>query len=154
MLYKFIGGGLLTWVELQDVLLDVEVALNNRPLSYVEDDLQLLALTPNWLLFGRQNLLPELDHHHLECPDLRKPAKYLKRCKGAMWRRWIDEYLLGLREQNPLKHPKNHNDVAEGDVMMVNDGERNREKWKIGIVDEQETMIVSCDKLITGRETR
>ena len=34
-LYKSIGGGLLTWAELQDVLLDVEVALNNRPLSYV-----------------------------------------------------------------------------------------------------------------------
>lgn len=34
---KSVGNGTLTWTELQDVLLDVEVALNNRPLSYVED---------------------------------------------------------------------------------------------------------------------
>jgi len=84
-LYNSIGGGLLTWAELQDVLLNVEVALNNRPLSYVEDDPQLPVLTPNSLLFGPPNLLPELEHHHLESPDLRKRAKYLKRCKDAMW---------------------------------------------------------------------
>ena len=30
-----------TWNELEEVLLDVEVALNNRPLSYLEDDAQL-----------------------------------------------------------------------------------------------------------------
>ena len=35
---KSVGNGTLTWRELQDVLLDVEVALNNRPLSYVEED--------------------------------------------------------------------------------------------------------------------
>ena len=61
-LYKSIGGGLLTWAELQDVLLDIEVALNNRPLIYVEDDPQLPVLTPNSLLFGKPNILPELEH--------------------------------------------------------------------------------------------
>ena len=35
---KRVGNGTLTWRELQDVLLDVEVALNNRPLSYVEEE--------------------------------------------------------------------------------------------------------------------
>ena len=35
---KSVGNGTLTWSELQDVLLNVEVALNNRPLSYVEED--------------------------------------------------------------------------------------------------------------------
>ena len=141
-LYKSIGGGFLTWAELQDVLLDVEVALNNRPLSYVEDDPQLPVLTPNSLLFGPPNLLPELEHHHLETPDLRKRAKYLKRCKDTMWRRWTDDYLRGLREQHRLKHSGSQSDIAVGDVMLVKDDERNRGKWKIGIVDE----------LITGRD--
>ena len=96
--HKTIGGGLLTWNELLDVILDIEVALNNRPLSYVEDDPQLPVLTPNSLLFGQPNLLPELEYHHLEIPDLRKRAKYLKRCKDMTWQRWTDEYLRGLRE--------------------------------------------------------
>ena len=65
-LHKTIGGGLLTWNELQDVILDIEVALNNRPLSYVEDDPQLPVLAPNLLLFGQPNL--ELEYHHLRVP--------------------------------------------------------------------------------------
>ena len=48
--YKQIGGGKLTFEELVDVVLDVEVALNNRPLSYIEDDVQLPVLTPNAML--------------------------------------------------------------------------------------------------------
>lgn len=44
--YKCIGNGLLTWPELCEIVLDVEVALNNRPLSYLEEDIQLPVLTP------------------------------------------------------------------------------------------------------------
>jgi len=110
-LYKSIGSGLLTWAELQVFLLDVEVAPNNRPLSYVEDDPQQPVLTPNSLLFGPPNLLPQLEHHQLESPDLRKRAKYLKRCKEAMWRRWTDDYLRGLREQHRLTHPGNQSEI-------------------------------------------
>ena len=58
-LNKTMGNGMLTWGELQDVLLDVEVTMNNRPLSYVEEDIQLPILTPNLLQFGRPNLLPQ-----------------------------------------------------------------------------------------------
>ena len=57
-LYKTIGNGLLSWMELQEVLLDVEVALNNRPLDYVEDDIQLPILTPSSLLHRQPNALP------------------------------------------------------------------------------------------------
>ena len=58
-LYECIWNGFLKWAELQEVLLDVEVALNNKSLSYVEDDVQLPIMTPNSLLFGQPNLLPE-----------------------------------------------------------------------------------------------
>ena len=37
--YKTIGNGTLTLEELEEVVLDVEVALNNRPLTYLEDDI-------------------------------------------------------------------------------------------------------------------
>ena len=43
--YKTIGCGLLSWAELEEVLLDVEITLNDRPLSYVEDDVALPILT-------------------------------------------------------------------------------------------------------------
>ena len=37
---------LLTFEGLQDGILEVEVALNNRPLTYLEDHIQLPVLTP------------------------------------------------------------------------------------------------------------
>ena len=81
---KTIGNANLTFDELKEVLLDVEVALNNRPLSYVEEDMQLPVLTPASM--------------HEEDMPLRKCAKYLQKCKDAMWQRWTREYLRGLQE--------------------------------------------------------
>ena len=56
---KTIGNAYLTLDELKEVLLDVETALNGRPLSYVEEDMQLPVLTPNSLLYTQPNILPE-----------------------------------------------------------------------------------------------
>ena len=58
-MYKVIGGASLTWPELSEVLLDVETHINRRPLSYVEDDVELPTLTPSTFLFQRTNQLPE-----------------------------------------------------------------------------------------------
>ena len=96
-LYKSIGNGLLSWTELQEVLLDVKAALNARPLDYVEDDIQLPILTPSSLLHTQPNALPVLEPHHIQTYDLRKHAKYLRKCKDAVWSRWTKEYLRGFR---------------------------------------------------------
>lgn len=37
--YKCIGNGQLSWAKLQEVLLDIEMALKNRPLSYVDEEI-------------------------------------------------------------------------------------------------------------------
>ena len=56
---KTTGNAYLTFDELKEVFLDVEIALNGRPLSYVEDDAQLPVLTPYSMLFSQPNILPE-----------------------------------------------------------------------------------------------
>ena len=71
-LNKTIGKGMLTWAKLCKVALDVRIALNNRPLCYLEDDIQLPALTPNSLLFLRSNQLPQLESHYSGEVDLRR----------------------------------------------------------------------------------
>ena len=65
-LYKSVGRANLAWGELEEVILDVEIALNNRPLTYVEDDVQLPVLTLNAMMFGQPNLLPEEDADSVE----------------------------------------------------------------------------------------
>ena len=58
-LYKSIGKSLLTWSELEEVLLDAEVNLNNRPLTYIEEDLEYSMLPPDSMILGRDIKLPD-----------------------------------------------------------------------------------------------
>ena len=60
-LYKSIGSSNLTWSELEEVLLDVEVRINNRLLCYVEDDIQLPLLSPKIMTLGKSTSIPEVD---------------------------------------------------------------------------------------------
>ena len=150
-LEKTIGNGFLTWTELEEVILDVEVAVNNRPLSYVEDDVQLPILTPNSLLFGQPNVLPELEPHHLEDRDLRKRAKYLRRCKEAVWKRWTGEYVKGLRERHSLKNSGKPHTPSVGEVVLIKSDDKNRGKWKVGIVAE---LIKGRDGVVRGAKLR
>ena len=125
-----------------EVVLDMEIALNNRSLYYVEDDIQLSVLTANSLLFLWSNHLPELEPHHLREFDLRKRAKYLRMCKQTSWTRWTTEYLQWLRERHRMKHMNQTMPLAKGEVVIIKDEKRNRNKWKIGIVED----------LISGRD--
>lgn len=102
--WKTIGNACLTFEELKEVFLDVEIALNGRPLSLVEDDAQLPVLTPNSMLFSQPNILPEMEVHYEENPQLRRRAKYLRKCKDVIWNRWTKEYLRGLRERHTVKY--------------------------------------------------
>ena len=61
VLHKSIRNGMLSWPELQDILLEIEVAPNKRPLSYVDKDIQLRILTASSSLYGQLNMLPELE---------------------------------------------------------------------------------------------
>ena len=82
--------------RIRKVLLDIEITLNNR-LNYLEDDIQFPVLTSNILAFGEETFSLEEDINMLE-GDLRKRAKYVKKCKDNAWNRWKGEYLKSLRE--------------------------------------------------------
>lgn len=66
----------------------MEIAVNSRPLSYVEEEVEQPLLTPNSFLFQRSTQLPELETNHLKDADRCKQARYLQRRKQALWSRW------------------------------------------------------------------
>ena len=134
VLHKSLGKVLLTWDEFLEVLLNIETILNNRPLSYVEDDEEMPILTPNVMAFGQPNHVPEGDVTEIEEGYLRKRAKYLKKCKDNIWTRWQDEYLRGLRERHDLTHTRKQNNLKVGDVMMIKGDEKNRSKWGLYLI--------------------
>ena len=134
--YKTIGAAALTWAELSEVILDVEIQINRRPLGYLEDDVQLPTLTPNSFLFQNSTVMPEQEPWHEGEKGLRRRAKYLKSCKDALWNRWSREYLTALRERHNLNHNRTKFEVTKGDLVLVKSEEKNRGKWLLGVVRE------------------
>ena len=61
--------------------------LNNRPLYRVEDDGKLPVFTPSAMMFGQPKLIPDEDLDEVD-PDMRKRARYLRRCsvESLVWR--------------------------------------------------------------------
>ena len=150
-LYKNVGRAKLTWEELADLLQDVELTLNNRPLGYVEDDVQMPVLTPNIMLFGQPNMTLEETNEEIEDRDLRRRARYLQECKKKIWNRWSNEYIRGLREKHNLQHHGKTNVLKIGDVMIIKGDERNKGHWKLGIVKE---LIKGRDGVVRGAKLR
>ena len=55
-LVKAIGHKKLNYEEMLTILIEVEMVLNNRPLTYIEENEQCQALTPSHLFHGRRIL--------------------------------------------------------------------------------------------------
>ena len=149
--YKAIGNNRLSWEELSEVILDVEVAPNNRPLSYIEDDVELPVLTPNSMMNINPSVLPELKPHHIENRDLRKRAKFIIKCKESVWKRWSREYIKGLRERHVNGGGKQTISPRKGMAVIIKDENKNRNTWKLGVVKEN---IKGKDGVVRGARVK
>ncbi|XP_065069727.1 uncharacterized protein LOC135694786 [Rhopilema esculentum] len=150
-LYKVIRKANLKLPELKEVMLDVETILNNRPLCYVEDDIQMPELTPNVMMLGSNNVLLQEDIEAINDGDLRKRGKYLERCKENIWKRWSNEYVKALREKHHLVHHGKENQISVGDVVLIKGEAKNRGGWAIGVV---ESLIKGKDNIIRAARLR
>ena len=142
---------MLTLEELQDVVLDVEVALNDRPLNYLEDDIELPILTPNWMLNVNPGQVPILEAHHLDDKELRKRTKILGKCKEAMWKRWTRENVRSLRERYVNGGSHQASVPRKGSAVIIQDDSKNRNTWKLGIVVD---MIKGKDDVVRGAKVK
>ena len=149
--YKSVGNGMLTLEELEDVVLDVEVALNDRPLSYLEDDIELPVLTPNSMLNINPGQVPVLEARHLEDKELWKRAKILSKCKEVMWKRWTREYVRSLRERHVNGGGQQASVPRKGSAAIIQDDNKNRNRWKLGIVVD---MIKGKDGVVRGAQVK
>ena len=120
-----------------ELVLCVEVTLNNRPCSYLEDDIQLPVLTRNSMLYISLSYLPESPAHQLPEKDVRKPAKFLLKCKEAMWKWWTSEYVRSLREQHRQAGGKQTPcPLKVGDVVIIEDSSKNRNHWRLAVITD------------------
>ena len=84
-MYKTIRENSLNLYELEKVPMEVEIKLNNRPLCYVKDDIQMPILRPNTMILGIPISELEENLSSIEENDLRKRARYIQKCKNLVW---------------------------------------------------------------------
>ena len=101
-LSKAVGQSLLTYPELEDILIDIENCTNHRPLLYQGEAIEQPVLTPNILRRGKPT--PNVDEY-LETIGEEKVSrrmKFLQRSKEYFRRRFLKEYAheIGERKSN------------------------------------------------------
>ena len=131
-LYKTLGRSHLAFENLEMVLMDIEINMNNRPLTYVESESgEEEVLTPNVLIRGRNTYL--LDDIENDVDELTKMQKRIAKAKNNAWKRWQREYIYSLMESQRVNgKPVNAPEV--GEVVLVVGEEKNRSEWKKGRV--------------------
>ena len=82
-LFKVIGKTHLTLKEFKKVIMDIQTQFNNRPITYVEDDLGPRTFTPNAILYIKDQHLLENDEDVTNDDIFTKAEKRIKLKKRA-----------------------------------------------------------------------
>ena len=99
-LSKVVGKKLLTFQELEEVILDTECTMNNRPLCYQGEEFEEQVITPNVLLRGKPAIVLEEDLEKIPSgSQLSRRMILLKRSKEQLRKQWMREYLHALKEK-------------------------------------------------------
>ena len=107
-------------------------------------------------MFGQPNRLPGDDPDSIESKDLRKRAKYLRRCNDVLWARWSGEYIKSLRKRHTFNHKKKELQIRLGEVVLIQSDERNGGKWNLSSSRRETVMSVQPDlgrKIVPGART-
>ena len=99
---RIVGKGLLGFAQLKDLVIDIEMVMNNRPLTYMEDEVEQVVLTPNSFLHGGARLPVDLEPHQIDDHTIKREVKRVKAAKEAVWQRWKREYKLTPQSSTKL----------------------------------------------------
>ena len=144
----------LTFQELEEILLDIACFMNNRPLAYLDEEFEQKAITPNILIHGEPTTFLEESGKSLETVnDVSRRIKYLKRCRNQLRKRWANDYIKTLMECRQPKHERDLAALHNGRVMLYKDYLKDNQKWKLGKIIEQmkvKDTVVRGYKIKTG----
>ena len=134
-LSKVVGKSTLRLEELEEVLLDVECVMNNRPLCYQGEEFEEQVITPNILIRGRPSTVLEQDIEQIEADDkLTRRLLFIKRSKDQLRKRWMGEYLRALQERQRDNNKKEPTIPKVGAVVLLTEDTKNKAYWRLGRV--------------------
>ena len=135
-LKKVLLNAKLSYEELQTVLFEIEMVLNNRPLTFTYEEPGDEVLTPNHLLFGRRlNFQAHSNESNSNNINLSSRFEHIQTVLEHFWRRWRNEYVLELREQHKAINHSINNVCEKDDVVLIHEDKVPRATFKVGIVE-------------------
>jgi len=134
-LRRVIGNDVLTYEEMNTILIQIEACLNSRPLCPLNTDPNdLSVLTPGHFLIG-EPLATIADENWNDVPVNRMSRWQLVQSKSQhFWRRWSSEYLSRL-QQRP-KWLGESPEVKVGELVLLKDENLPPLKWKLARIKE------------------
>ena len=106
------------------------------------------------MILGKDIKLPDDSSEQEEVSDKwKKQQRHEQKCKEAAWKKWFHEYLAALRERETenLNPKEKQVEININDVVVIKRHEKNRGKWKIGII---ENIFMGTDNTIRSVRIR
>ena len=142
-IYKSVGRKRLEYFQFISLLSDITNAINNRPLTYRENDINFEPLCPNSFLkldHAKDFFVDNVAGSELQLPNRKDLVRALDRRDelfSNFKEAWYADYLLSLREASrDLYQDKWEEKVKEGDIVLVEAPNKSRPWWNLGRVAE------------------
>lgn len=133
-LYRVIGTQLLTYEELQTVLVQIECIMNSRPLTVLSSDPYPEVITPaHFLMSTPLQYLPASPLTDSRI-NLAQRKKLLDNMVQSYWKKWRSEYLHTL--QTRQKWTTTADPIQVGTVVIVGQEDSPPLNWPLGIITE------------------
>ena len=147
-LSKMIGNAMLMFDELEEVLVDTECIMNNRPLCYLGDDHDFPVITPNLLMRGQPTAVLDQDVDLLDDKSaVTKRMRYIQTCKEHTRKRWLREYIYALEERQRQNNTSGGQIPTKGSVVLITDNSKLKSVWKLGRIEDE---VIGKDGVVRG----
>ena len=149
-LRKSIGKNNLSFPELETCLVEVEMALNSRPLTFVGDTFHDgEVLTPAHFLIGRKVMSrSNLGDTNFNYVDLVDNWKARNEILDEFWSFWSSIYLRNLP---PFRGPASQKPIRMGEIVLIKEEGYPRLQWALGLVQK---IFPGADKHIRSVELK
>ncbi|XP_043210612.1 uncharacterized protein LOC122375344 isoform X2 [Amphibalanus amphitrite] len=136
-LRKTLGRSVLSKVELETLLLEVEACVNSRPLTFVSDDVDgARPLTPSHFLSGRVAGVRAFvvdDSDQVSASSLTERDVEHQNMLAKFWSVWQTDYLRSL--PHSVKKFKSRGKLQIGSVVLIREDNVPRLHWLMGVVE-------------------
>lgn len=132
---RVMGTMILTYEELNTVVVQIEAVLNSRPLVTIHDnpgDLQ--CLTPGDFLIGKAPTQLPVEQNDFEQVDHLRRWQLCTKLRNDFLTRWKKEYIHTLQQRQ--RWNKESPNLSPGDVVLLKAETTSNIEWPMGLIEK------------------